>query len=226
MIPAIPWSHDIKTFANEIGAFGNATINVMENGPLRATTRITTTYGASTLTIDWTIYAGSRNLEAKVKLDWHEHLKMLKFSFPVDIESPTATYETPYGHIVRTTNGEEEPGQRWIDLSGNRNGATYGLTVINDAKYGYNVLGNDMRISIARSAVYAQSHSTCAGYENRTSLDGSGNTNFPHVTDSSSGQLAEKQYCQDYRGIYRTSYRNLPGNSWRINAKIRFFPCS
>jgi alpha-mannosidase len=80
---------------------------------------------------------------------------MLKFSFPVEVESPAATYETPYGHIVRATNGDEDPGQRWIDLSGQRNGTVYGLTVINDAKYGYNVNGNDMRISVVRSAVYA-----------------------------------------------------------------------
>jgi alpha-mannosidase len=80
---------------------------------------------------------------------------MLKFSFPVDVESLVATYETPYGHIVRETNGNEDPGQRWIDLTGKYNGMPYGLTVINDAKYGYNVPGNDMRISIVRSAVYA-----------------------------------------------------------------------
>ena len=64
------------------------TIKVLENGPLRATIRVITTYGTSMLTIDWTLYTGSRNLEAKVTLDWHEHLKMLKFSFPVDVESP------------------------------------------------------------------------------------------------------------------------------------------
>jgi alpha-mannosidase len=117
--------------------------------------RVTSTYGASVLTTDWILYAGSPNLEARVTLDWHEHLKMLKFSFPVDTESPSATYETPYGHIVRATNGNEDPGQRWIDLSGKRDGNVYGLTLINDAKYGYSVLNNDLRISVARSAVFA-----------------------------------------------------------------------
>jgi alpha-mannosidase len=149
------WSHDIKAFSEEAGAFGNPIIKILENGPLRATIRVTTTYSSSILSIDWILYAGSGNLEAKVTVDWHEHLKMLKFSFPVDIESPVPTYEIPYGHIVRAANGNEDPGQRWIDLSGQRNGKTYGLTVINDAKYGYSVLGNDMRISIVRSAVYA-----------------------------------------------------------------------
>ncbi len=153
--PSDTWSHDIKTFSKEIGAFGRADIKILENGPVRATIRINTSYGASNLTIDWSLYAGSRNIEAKVTLDWHEQLKMLKFSFPVDVEMPTATYETPYGHIVRATNGDEDPGQRWIDLTGKSNGNSYGLTVINDAKYGYNVLNNDMRISVVRSAPFA-----------------------------------------------------------------------
>ena len=149
------WSHDIKTFSDESGAFGNPEINILESGPLRAIARVTTTYGSSVLSIDWILYAGSGNLEARVTVDWHEHLKMLKFSFPVDIESPVPTYEIPYGHIARAANGNEDPGQRWIDLSGQRDGNTIGLTVINDAKYGYSVLGNDMRISVVRSAVYA-----------------------------------------------------------------------
>ena len=153
--PSDTWSHDVKTYADEIGAFGNATIKVLENGPLRATIRSISTYGASTLTIDWMLYAGSRNLKADVTLDWQEHLKMLKFSFPVDVESPSATYETPYGHIERATNGDEDPGQRWIDLSGIHDGNMYGLTVVNDAKYGYNVVDNDLRISVVRSAVFA-----------------------------------------------------------------------
>ncbi len=149
------WSHDVVAFDDEIGAFGNASIKVLENGPLRATIRTVSTYGVSTLTIDWMLYAGSRNLEARVTLDWHERHKMLKFSFPVDLESPVATYETSYGHIVRVNDGEEDPGQRWIDVSGKRDGQPFGFTLINDAKYGYSVPGSDVRLSVARSAPFA-----------------------------------------------------------------------
>lgn len=146
------WSHDIKTFSQEIGSFGNASLKITENGPMRATMRVVSTYGASTLTIDWMLTAGSKNLESNVTLNWNEKLKMLKFSFPVNVDFPVATYETPYGNIVRNTNGDEDPGQRWIDISGNNNS---GLTVINDAKYGYSAPGNDLRVSVARSAVFA-----------------------------------------------------------------------
>lgn len=150
--PSDTWSHDIKTFSHEIGAFGNAIMKITENGPLRAAMRVVTSFSNSVLTTDWTLTSGSRNLESKVSLNWNEKLKMLKFSFPVNIELPVATYETAYGNIERSINGDEDPGQRWIDLSGKSN---YGLTVLNDAKYGYSVLGNDLRVSVARSAVYA-----------------------------------------------------------------------
>ncbi len=153
--PSDTWSHDIKTFSQEVGVFGNAEFKVLENGPLRATVRAVSRYGSSVLTIDWILYAGSRNLEAKVTLDWHEHLKMMKLSFPVNTASPVATYETPYGYMVREANGNEDPGQRWIDVTGTRDGITCGLSVINDAKYGYDIRENDMRISVVRSAVYA-----------------------------------------------------------------------
>jgi alpha-mannosidase len=149
------WSHDIKTFSDQTGKFEDCTVKILENGPLRATIRATSTFGKSTLTIDWSLTADSDRLEASVNLDWKEHLKMLKLSFPVNTVSPAATYEIPYGFIQRAVNGNEDPGQRWIDVTGNTNGKTFGLTVMNDAKYGYSVHDNDLRVTVARSAVYA-----------------------------------------------------------------------
>ncbi|MDX9946509.1 MAG: glycoside hydrolase family 38 C-terminal domain-containing protein [Bacteroidales bacterium] len=153
--PSDTWSHDIKSFSKEIGSFGNTVVKIPESGPLRGILRSVSKYGDSTLTIDWILYAGARTVEAKVSLNWNEKLKMVKFSFPVNVDSPEATYETSYGFISRKANGDEDPGQRWIDVTGTGKGATYGLAVINDAKYGYSVKGNDMRISVIRSAVFA-----------------------------------------------------------------------
>ena len=150
------WSHGVRAYTDEVGTFGNGRLRVLENGPLRATVRARSSYGASSLQIDWMLYAGARTLEARVTVDWHEHQKILKFSFPVDVQNPRPTYEIPYGYKVRKTEGDEDPGQRWIDLSGERAGKEYGLAVINDAKYGYSVQGNDLRVSIVRGAVYAQ----------------------------------------------------------------------
>jgi len=146
------WAHNLVAYTQVVGSFKADSIKLVETGPLRARMRVNSVYGNSSLTIDWILYAGGRELEASVALDWHEHMKMLKFSFPVDVEVPTATYEIPYGAIERATRGDEDPGQRWIDVSG---AEPYGLAVINDAKYGYSVDRSDLRVSVARGAVYA-----------------------------------------------------------------------
>jgi alpha-mannosidase len=154
--PSDTWSHDVKAYTQEVGAFDHATFRVMENGPLRAMLRVRSRYGASSLETDWVLYAGARSLEARVALDWHEHLKILKLSLPVDVQNPQSTYEIAYGYKLRQAQGDEDPGQRWIDVSGERRGSPYGLALINDAKYGYSVDGGDLRISVVRSPVYAQ----------------------------------------------------------------------
>jgi alpha-mannosidase len=149
------WAHQAHVYDKQIGEFKRTDLKTIENGPLRSLVREHLNYGQSRLTLDWILYAGSRKLDVRVGLDWHEHLKMLKFSFPVAVTSPQATYEIAYGAQVRDTKGLEDPGQRWIDVTGQANGTLYGLTVLNDAKYGYSVDGNDMRVSVARAAVYA-----------------------------------------------------------------------
>ncbi|MGA2630413.1 MAG: glycoside hydrolase family 38 C-terminal domain-containing protein [Terriglobia bacterium] len=154
--PSDTWSHDVRAYTKEVGSFGNARFRLMENGPLRAKIRVRTSYGASSMQTDWVLYAGARTVEAQVALDWHEQLKMLKFSFPVAVENALPTYEIAYGFKVRKAEGDEDPGQRWIDVTGQRRGGEYGLTVINDAKYGYSVKGSDMRVSVVRSPVFAQ----------------------------------------------------------------------
>ena len=147
------WAHNLVAYTDEIGSFKADSIKLVESGPLRARMRVHSVYGNSSLTVDWILYAGSGRLEARVALDWHEHMKMLKFSFPVDVELPRATYEIAYGAMERATKGEEDPGQRWVDVSGS--GGAYGLALINDAKYGYSVNGSDLRVSVVRGAVYA-----------------------------------------------------------------------
>jgi alpha-mannosidase len=127
----------------------------VERGPVRARVRAQYAYGASRMTADYLLYANSRDVEVRVALDWHEQHKMLKFAFPVNVEEPKATYEIAYGAMERGTNGDEDPGQRWIDVSGRSGDQTYGLAVVNDAKYGYSVAGSEMSVSVVRSPVYA-----------------------------------------------------------------------
>jgi alpha-mannosidase len=90
-----------------------------------------------------------------VTVDWHEHLKLLKLVFPVNVQDPVVECEIPYGVIQRNPDGKEVPGQRWVDVSGKNGKASFGVSVINDSKYSLDVLDGEMRMTVLRSPVYA-----------------------------------------------------------------------
>jgi alpha-mannosidase len=102
--------------------------------------------------------AGSRRLEFHTDVDWHERHRFLKVAFPVAIRSPRATYEIQHGHIERPTVENtswdearfEVCAHRWADL-----GETgYGVALLNDGKYGYDIHGPVMRLSLLRAPGY------------------------------------------------------------------------
>lgn len=151
------WGHRILEFRKEIGRFADAEAAVIESGPVRGRLRVTSRYGRSTLRQDFMLHRDSPVVRVKVRLDWREEHKMLKLSFPLRLDDPTATYEIPYGHIVRPVNGEEEPGQQWVDVSGAvpGDGRPFGLALLNDGKYSFDVKGGDLRMTAVRSPIFA-----------------------------------------------------------------------
>jgi alpha-mannosidase len=152
------WSHGIFSFRKEVGRFSDADVRVLENGPVRAALRVTSRYGSSVLRQDFLLYADRKEVEVRVKLDWREQHKMLKLSFPVAVASPTAVYEIPFGHIRRPVDGDEEPGGQWLDVSGTLASdatRTYGLALLNDGRYSFDVKDGDLRMTVVRSPIFA-----------------------------------------------------------------------
>ncbi|MFY9852427.1 MAG: glycoside hydrolase family 38 C-terminal domain-containing protein [Terracidiphilus sp.] len=88
-------------------------------------------------------------------IDWHESHVLLKAAFPLAATGPFATYEIPYGTIERPTtrNNSWEKAQfeveaiRWADLGDGK----HGLSVLNQTKYGYDAVGNTLRLTLLRS---------------------------------------------------------------------------
>lgn len=145
------WGHAVTAYDREVGEFECVSVRLLEDGPVRGILRVESRYGSSTLREDYVLGADDAYVDVRVALDWHEQLKLLKLRYPTPIDAERATFETPYGHLDRETNGHEEPGQAWVDVSGGGRG----LTVINNAKYGYDVRGGDIGISAVRSPVWA-----------------------------------------------------------------------
>ncbi|HSV74480.1 MAG TPA: glycoside hydrolase family 38 C-terminal domain-containing protein [Chthonomonadales bacterium] len=158
--PSDTWSHDVAAFRSELGRFRDPTIVLEENGPVRACLRIDRRWGASSATQRIYLYRNSEVIELRLSVNWQEQLRALKLAFPLGLSEPVATAETPYGTMARATGGEEEPCQQWVDVTGiaaRSDGGTlrYGVALLNDSKYGYDVLGSEMRLTVLRSPAYA-----------------------------------------------------------------------
>lgn len=155
--PSDTWSHNVFRFQDEIGQFTATSVRLVESGPVLATVRVKSAFGASTLTQDFTLYDDLPQIDVRATVDWREKHKMLKLRFTVNQIFMRAVYEIPYGHIEREATGDEEPGQSWLDVSGTvrETGETYGLSLLNDGKYSFDVNVRDIGLTVLRSPVYA-----------------------------------------------------------------------
>ncbi len=145
--------HD--TFEKRRYAFdGKTTIKVVERGPVRAVVRITRRHRKTVIEQDLTIYDQLPRIDFVTRARWQERQTMLKAAFPVDVLSTRATYEIQFGALERATHRNtsweqakfEVCAQRWVDLSE----TGYGVSLLNDCKYGHDVRGNCLRITLLR----------------------------------------------------------------------------
>jgi len=157
--PGDTWGHGIASWHDEVGRFSGATLRVVSSGDSHATLRIDTSWNRSRARQEFTLYRDSPRIDVTLTLDWQERNRMLKLSVPVAVREGILTYDGPYCVQVRDQDGREEPGQSWIDLSGRAatndgRDIAYGISLLNDGKYGFDCLGNDLRMSLVRSPIY------------------------------------------------------------------------
>jgi alpha-mannosidase len=154
--PSDTWSHGVARFDQVIGAFrAQGDVMRIEEGPVRQVVRVVGQWGDSQVITTYTLYAGDRQVYLTMDVDWHEQLKMLKLAFSLNLEGPQSTASIPYGCIRRVDDGGEEPCQSWVDVGGEIDGRQYGMALLNDCKYGYDVDKGELRMSILRSPIYA-----------------------------------------------------------------------
>lgn len=130
-------------------------IQVMEANELRGMIRIVRKFNKSTVTQDIILYTGADHLDFDTTVDWYESDKLLKAAFEVDILSTQAAFETAHGAINRPNHWSnsfdlarfEQCAHKWADLSE----GGYGVSVLNDCKYGYDIKDNTMRLSLMRA---------------------------------------------------------------------------
>ncbi len=129
---------------------------VVENGPLRFGLKIVKKYLESSISQIIYFYHKSRRIDFETVIDWHQKHALLKVAFPVDINTEKATYDIQFGHVERPTHQStswdfakfEVVGHKWADISE----GDYGVSLLNDCKYGYDIQEGVMRLSLIKSA--------------------------------------------------------------------------
>ncbi|MEO6013322.1 MAG: glycoside hydrolase family 38 C-terminal domain-containing protein [Devosia sp.] len=133
-------------------------ITVTEDTPHRAAVTIVRKYRASTITQIYVLTANSPRLDIETTLDWHDRRVFLRTLTPVAAQNSTATFECANGVVKRSTHTNtswdqamfEAVAHRFIDLSE----TGFGVALLNTAKYGHNVRGNVLGMSLLRSPIY------------------------------------------------------------------------
>ena len=128
---------------------------VTQCGALCLTIHMEWKYMDTVVAQDMTLYGRDRRIDFITDVDLKERQQLLKAAFTVDVRSTYATYDIQYGNVRRPNHWNtswdqarfESVGHRFADLS-ERN---YGVALMNDCKYGYDIKDNVMRISLLRS---------------------------------------------------------------------------
>jgi alpha-mannosidase len=165
-------------------------LTVVESGPVRAIYRFNkSTPAGSAITQYIIMYSNIDRVDIKNSIDWNEQNKMLKVSFPFNLSPTACTYEIPYGTIdrpvTRNTNLEktkyEVSGHKWADMSA----GGYGVSILNDSKYGWDALNNRLRLSLHRSPNVNDTRYEVGHYDTVYSI-------YPHAGDwKSAGTVRE-----------------------------------
>ncbi len=132
-------------------------IEVIEASPVKGIIRVVRRFNESIITQDYILEKGSKTLDFDTTVDWKEREKVLKAAFPVDIRNRNVSCEIAHGSAEYPTHYNtpydkakfEFCAHKWADLSE----GGYGVSIINDCKYGYNVHDNVMKITLMRGPV-------------------------------------------------------------------------
>jgi len=213
---------DIDSFYDDKIEFAEPaeSIQMVENGNLRKTLEIQRSIATNTYTQRISLSRASKQIDFHTTIDWQERYKLLKVAFPVDILSPKATYEIQWGNVERSTHKNtswdwarfETCAHKWVDLSE----GDYGVSLINDCKYGHDIHDNVIRLSLLRGPTIPDPLADIGVHEFRYSI-------LPHAGVWSEETQAVAYALNDPVIVHENTYKE---NDETLTKPIQIFSCN
>ena len=156
-----------------------ASRTVVDEG-FRRGIRMVKPYCDSVITQTVFLYADSPRIDFETHVEWHQRHQLLKAEFPLDLHATQATYEIQFGHVTRPTHRNtswdaakfEVCAQKWADIGENG----YGVSLLNDCKYGHSAEGSTLTLSLLKGATYPNPEADQGSHDFTYSL-------LPHTGD-------------------------------------------
>jgi alpha-mannosidase len=189
------WNIDPNYHDHPLPATHLKSIQWLEQGPVQSRLRVLRQLGDSEFSQDYILQVGSPLLKITSTVNWQENHILVKAAFPLNITAEFATYEIPCGAIRRPTQPQtpeekakwEVPALRWADLTQETDKDIYGVSLLNDCKYGYDSQPHQIRLTLLRSPTWPDPEADRGVHEFTYAV-------YPHAHSWESAHTVQKGY--------------------------------
>ncbi len=164
---------------------------VIEQGPVRYALQLKWTYLDSSIEETIYFYPNDRQIDIKTDIDWKEQQIFVKALFPLAINNKEACYDIQYGNVkrnmIQNTSWDSAKFEvcyhKWMDISED----DYGISFLNDCKYGVSVEDNLVGLSFIKSGIYPNPDADKEKHSFVYSI-------YPHMGDWKKAKTAVRAY--------------------------------
>lgn len=151
------WDIDIE-YLDKYDDVALDSVSLVEEGNIRSVIEFKYHFNKSIIVQDLIVYTNNERIDFKTRANWHEDHRLLRSLFELNLNSSKATYDIQFGHLQRNTKWNnswdkakfEVCGHKWMDYSDK----AFGVSLLNDCKYGYSAINNTIGISLLNSPKY------------------------------------------------------------------------
>jgi alpha-mannosidase len=150
------WNIDPQYAEHQLPPSQLRSIEWIETGAIRQRLRVVRVLAGCEFSQDYILDAHASILQIRTSVDWQTRHVLIKANFPLNLTADKSTAEMACGAIARTTKPQtaaekakwELPMHRWVDLTDNA--GEYGVSLLNDCKYGYDAGTDYLRLTLLR----------------------------------------------------------------------------
>ncbi len=146
----------------------------------------------STISQKIVMYRHTDRIDFETEVDWQSENMMLRTAFDVDVNTDKATCDIQFGNVERNTHKNtswdqakfEVCAHKFVDLSD----GGYGMSLLNDCKYGYGLDGSGVSLALLRCSAYPNEYADKGTHKFTYSV-------YPHLGSFSQADTYKHAYA-------------------------------